>query len=602
MTLLAPLGLAVAFERKWFARPALRPLACMCIVVLLPTQIARAELQPAQVAVIAARGNRESEALAAYYMKARGIPAANLCVLDLPGEEVCPRDTWTWGIRPEVCKWLDENDPQRRLRCLVTTWGVPLKIGPAAVDAEQRKYQRFLEGERQQRHELLKKLGHQLDAIAVDVVIAGDAPVNDDAKVGDQKSSPLELAQRDLEKHLQAAQARVAKLPDGEKPQAASVLQRCATLAGGARVILQGIEQQLLITPDNAELRSQYDVMRGRAAGLLEMQMLLDQIPLGLQHDALVLAAIERNSGLLGTIQWLDSQLEVVAKNETGASFDSELSLVLFPDDYQLLRWQPNYLSASYAASQWPVAFPTLMVARIDAPTIALAKGLIDSALTTEVQGLQGKVYIDARGLDAPNEKNVQPGSYADYDRALLQTAAGLKQQTTLDVTLNSGPELFQAGACPDAALYCGWYSLAKYVDAFDWQPGAVAYHLASSEASTLRDPGSEVWCKKLLEDGVAATIGPVYEPYLAAFPRPEQFFALLLQGDLTLVECYYRTLPSSSWMMTLIGDPLYRPYKNNKVIKAAASPAAPAAAEGPLEADPTPAAAPASAEDAGPR
>jgi uncharacterized protein (TIGR03790 family) len=575
MTLLAPQGLTIAFGRMRITPPALRPLAFMCIVLLLPTRSARAELQPAEVAVIAARGNRQSEALAAYYVKARGIPAANLCVLDLPGEEVCPRDTWTWGIRPEVRKWLDENDPQRKLRCLVTTWGVPLKIGPAAVDAELRKYQQFLEGERQQRHELLKKLGHQLDAIAVDVVIAGDAPANEDAMVGDQKPSPLELAQRDLEKHLQAAQARLAKIPDGEKPQAASVLQRCATLAGGARVILQGIEQQLLITPDNSELRSQYDVMRGRAAGLLEMQMLLDQIPLGLQHDALVLAAIDRNSGLLGTIQWLDSQLEVVAKNETGASFDSELSLVLFPDDYQLLRWQPNYLSASYAASQWPVAFPTLMVARIDAPTIALAKGLIDSALTTEVQGLQGKVYLDARGLDAPNEKNVQPGSYADYDRALLQTAAGLKQQTTLEVMLNSGPELFQAGACPDAALYCGWYSLAKYVDAFDWQPGAVAYHLASSEASTLRDPGSEVWCKKLLEDGVAATIGPVYEPYLAAFPRPEQFFALLLQGDLTLVECYYRTLPSNSWMMTLIGDPLYRPFKNNKVIKVAAGPIA---------------------------
>jgi uncharacterized protein (TIGR03790 family) len=323
------------------------------------------------------------------------------------------------------------------------------------------------------------------------------------------------------------------------------------------------------LTPDNAELRSQYDAMRGRAAGLLEMQVLLDQIPLGLEHDALVLAAVERNSGLLGTIQWLDNQLDVVAKNETGASFDSELSLVLWPDDYQLLRWQPNYLSTGYAASQWPVAFPTLMVARIDAPTIGLAKGLIDAALATEEKGLQGKVYLDARGIDAPKEQNVSPGSYADYDRALLQTAAGLKEQTTLDVTLNTGPELFPAGACPEAALYCGWYSLAKYVDAFDWQRGAVAYHLASSEASTLRAPGSEVWCKKLIEDGVAATIGPVYEPYLAAFPRPEQFFALLLQGELTLVECYYRTLPFNSWMMTLIGDPLYRPYKNNKVIKA---------------------------------
>jgi uncharacterized protein (TIGR03790 family) len=113
-------------------------------------------------------------------------------------------------------------------------------------------------------------------------------------------------------------------------------------------------------------------------------------------------------------------------------------------------------------------------------------------------------------------------------------------------------------------------------VDAFDWTPGAVAYHLASGEATTLRDPGSQAWCKKMIEDGVAATIGPVYEPYLAAFPRPEQFFGLLLEGKLTLVECYYRTLPHNSWMMTLIGDPLYRPFKNVKVIRAGAAAPAP--------------------------
>src|SRR5690606_3196617 len=122
---------------------------------------------------------------------------------------------------------------------------------------------------------------------------------------------------------------------------------------------------------------------------------------------------------------------------------------------------------------------------------------------------------------------------------------------------------LFQAGDCPEAALYCGWYSLAKYVDAFDWAPGAVAYHLASSEATTLRKADSQVWCKRLIEDGVAATIGPVDEPYLFAFPRPEEFFALVLRGELSLVECFYQTQPFNSWRMILIGDPLYRPFKN---------------------------------------
>jgi uncharacterized protein (TIGR03790 family) len=221
--------------------------------------------------------------------------------------------------------------------------------------------------------------------------------------------------------------------------------------------------------------------------------------------------------------------------------------------------------------------FPTLMVARLDGPTVDLVKNMIDAAIATEESGLRGKAYFDARGIEPTAGQPSAPGSYADYDQAVLATAKGIQEQTTIVVVTNTGPELFQAGECPEAALYCGWYSLAKYIDAFDWQRGAVAYHLASGEAKTLREGPSEVWCKRMIEDGVAATIGPVYEPYLMAFPRPEQFFGLLLEGQLTLVECYYRTLPYNSWMMTLIGDPLYRPYKNVRVAKPAARQAAPA-------------------------
>src|SRR6185295_18133595 len=75
------------------------------------------------------------------------------------------------------------------------------------------------------------------------------------------------------------------------------------------------------------------------------------------------------------------------------------------------------------------------------------------------------------------------------------------------------------------------------------------------------RDPKSKYWCKCLLENGVAATLGPVAEPYAVGFPKPAEFFGLLVTGKYTLVECYFYTLHFNSWMMTLVGDPLYRPY-----------------------------------------
>ncbi len=208
------------------------------------------------------------------------------------------------------------------------------------------------------------------------------------------------------------------------------------------------------------------------------------------------------------------------------------------------------------------------MVSRLEAPTFGLTKQLIDTAIEIERHGLDGGFYIDARGLNAPKRKDAG-GSYGQYDESLRRLAGVVKKRTPLKVTLDNQGGLFQPGDCPDAALYCGWYSLAKYVDAFDWKPGSVAYHIASSEAATLRDPASSVWCKRMLEEGVCATLGPVHEPYLAAFPLPEEFFGLLMTGRYTLVETYYRTKPFNSWVMVLVGDPLYSPFGKKPALSA---------------------------------
>jgi uncharacterized protein (TIGR03790 family) len=543
------------------------------IVALMVAALARpaaAELKPDEVAVVAARGNRESEELATYYLKARGIPVENLCLVDVGAGEQVSRDDWAWGIRPEIRKWLDEHDPQRKLRCLMTVRGVPLKIGAAKVDDERTRYCEFLEGDRQNRVDGLKSVGEQLDALAAHIAIPEAAP-GAEAAAPPAANGGIKALQVELEQKLRNAQLRISKLTGQEFQTSAAMLQQLALTAGGARVLLSGMEQQLQKQP-SPELRERYDVLRGRTAGMVELQMILDQMPMGYQHDTLTLATLERNGGLIASVEWLDKQIDIVKRNETGASFDSELSLVLWPDDYELLRWQPNYLRSTYAGSQWLKAFPVLMTARIDAPTQELAKGLVDAAIKVEAEGLEGKAYFDARGLAKPAGQPASTGSYEDYDQAVVTTANAFRDQTTIETTLNTAPALFQPGECPDAALYCGWYSLAKYVDAFEWRPGAVAYHLASSEANTLRDPQSEVWCKRMIEDGVAATIGPVFEPYLMSFPRPEQFFGLLLKGELTLAECYWKTLPVNSWMMVLVGDPLYRPFKNRDVKKAGAT------------------------------
>jgi uncharacterized protein (TIGR03790 family) len=244
---------------------------------------------------------------------------------------------------------------------------------------------------------------------------------------------------------------------------------------------------------------------------------------------------------------------------QSEACVDSELAL-LWWDGYELGRWQPNLNYFQVPDVIRSSRSPVLMVSRLDGPSAALAKSLVDQAVAVEARGLKGRVYVDARGIRYDASKDSGFG-YSAYDESLREMARLLQDDAKLPVTLDDKPELFVAGSCPDCALYCGWYALANYVDCCRFVPGAVAYHIASAEAVSLRNPQSKQWCKCLLEHGVAATLGPVAEPYTVGFPKPAEFFGYLVTGRYTLVECYSKTALLNSWMTVLVGDPLYNPF-----------------------------------------
>ena len=255
----------------------------------------------------------------------------------------------------------------------------------------------------------------------------------------------------------------------------------------------------------------------------------------------------------------VNEKIRKLGKEDQRASLDSEIALVL-EKDYPLSKWTPNPYFLGFKGKTLPIKKEhVLMVSRFDGPDAKTVKRIIDDSIITEKKGLSGIAYFDARWPD-PGQKKLS--AYALYDRSIHLAAERIKKSRRLPVVLDEKQELFKPGACPDAALYCGWYSLANYVDAFKWKSGSIGYHIASSECSTLKNKSSNVWCKKMLERGVAATIGPVSEPYVEAFPLPELFFGLLVDGNLTLAECYLISIPYLSWKMVLVGDPLYRPFK----------------------------------------
>ena len=540
-----------------------------CFTLACFASLGHAELQPAEVAILVNKKSPQSRQIATYYAQQRGIPNNQICAIDMPGTEELDRATWDKSIRPAIRRWIATNKLQDKIRCMVTTWDVPLKIGPSATaDSLTRRRVRLLTLERQRRMERLLDFLSKFDEIAT----SSPPPAN---LSGLTKNSTLQAVTAELGNRLKASETRINALPDGdEKQKAINTLTQLSVATAGLEVVTQNMKRAIDSGKGSDRMQQEYNFGTGRLTGLKEAQGLIGGLPASIERDTNAIVVIERSSGIAGTVTWIDSQLaelgwatDKTKKNETYASFDSELSLVL-ESNYPILRWLPNYLHYNYDSAPIRQVTRTLMISRLEAPTIELTKALIDKAIAVEKTGLQGKVYLDARGAGSLEGPNPQVGTIPDYDRAVLLANKLISEHTSLEVVLDNKPELFAAGACPDAALYCGWYALAQYADSFTWKPGSIGYHMASAEASTIRNPESQVWCKRMLDEGVAGTIGPVYEPYLLAFPRPNEFFAMLMTGEYTYIEAVYRSKTTNSWTITTIGDPLYNPFKANPALK----------------------------------
>jgi uncharacterized protein (TIGR03790 family) len=192
-------------------------------------------------------------------------------------------------------------------------------------------------------------------------------------------------------------------------------------------------------------------------------------------------------------------------------------------------------------------------VARLDGPSAAAARGLVDSALAGEAHGLQGRAYLDFSGKDPLGDQ------WLAGDGQLLR-------QLGFDVSENHVPALIGWSERFDApALYFGWWSweLSGPISDPDFRfpPGAIAIHIHSFSAEMIRD-GTHRWVGPLVNRGVAATVGNVFEPYLQLTHNPQMFLDALVHG-LTTGEAAFYSLPALSWQGVFIGDPLYRPFLN---------------------------------------
>jgi len=239
------------------------------------------------------------------------------------------------------------------------------------------------------------------------------------------------------------------------------------------------------------------------------------------------------------------------------AAVDSELTwLPLSQMQFPLTGVVPNWLYGSTNAAMFNPTNGFLIVARLDGPTAGIANGLVDKALQAEHDGLWGRAYFDARGLEPTN-------SYYLGDQWIL-TAAQISRELGFETTVDDKPETFPASfPMSQIAIYCGWYdsdaSGPFALPKVEFMPGAFAYHLHSFSASTIRST-TRCWCGPLVAKGATCTMGCVNEPYLGATPNVAVFLQTFGRGY-TFGEAAWAAQPVLSWQTTVIGDPLYRPF-----------------------------------------
>ncbi len=241
-------------------------------------------------------------------------------------------------------------------------------------------------------------------------------------------------------------------------------------------------------------------------------------------------------------------------KNTNAASVDSELAVLgAFTRTISGVIVNPYFRSF---ARIHETNYPWLMVVgRLDGPSDAVVRRMIDDAVEVEKTGLWGRAYFDARGL--------APESGALYQGDAWLVAAS--KESNLPAVLDLREALFEHGyPMNECALYLGWYApgVNGPFSRPDWrfQRGALAIHLHSFSASTIREAGNG-WVAPLLAAGAAASCGNVYEPYLN-FTVHFDVMLPRLQAGFTFGESAYMATPAVSWMGTVVGDPLYRPFK----------------------------------------
>ncbi len=146
-----------------------------------------------------------------------------------------------------------------------------------------------------------------------------------------------------------------------------------------------------------------------------------------------------------------------------------------------------------------------ILVTRLDGPSVADVRRMIDDSLYAEQHRLAGLAVVDSRGITNPHD-----GYFAGDEWLRGARDALVKDGWT--VKFDDDPNVLPpTDPCNQVALYLGWYRQDAYGPWMTPPPrfvrGAIAYHLHSFSANTIRSDTAN-WVGPLIAHGADATMG----------------------------------------------------------------------------------------------
>lgn len=525
----------------------------------------RAELAPNQVVIVVNANSRESLSVAQHYATRRGIPAQHIVELDLPLDDTMSREDYERRLAAPLRQTLHAQGIHKSIRVVATVFGVPLRVAAPRLTDDEERWRRDATARLGAARVRLEDLERRAGAIAAS---AGSVP----PPAAPQAENPVTYERSiafllRVDEAVQASAGRVRQLKPSADAQWSSRLEAIVRVHQGVAGLSQ-LQHEMRRDGQSSESETARQARGQQAEGL---QLLLGSLDLPVRdRRSEFYQRIEQVYGTYGVFGLAAMEQSRLSEEHGDASVDSELSLLWWDRSLYGAAWRrANPLYHAFKKSGGGHReIPVLMVGRLDASTADLASRLVDRAMEAERQGLNGTVYLDARGMPVKDPSD----TYGRYDQSLRDLHQFVTEHTTYRSQLDNTEARFQRpGAAPDVAFYAGWYRLRQYEDAFTFRTGAIGYHMASGEAVSLHGHGEAGWCKNALDHGITATLGSVGEPYLDAFPEPLEFAGLLMTGQYSLVESYYLTSRWVSWRMVLVGDPLYNPWKTRPAAKRSA-------------------------------